>query len=172
VNQHSQPPTSDIASGATPGITPDTTPDTRYKNPGYLMNRASRLLMRRAERRLVKFGLAYAQVPVMVTLKYSEAGLCQKDLAALMQIEQPAMAELLARMARDGLILREPDPKDRRSSLITLTEQARQLLPQARQTLRQGSSEALADFSEAEAEQFIGLLQRVVANLENSAALD
>ncbi len=31
------------------------------------------------------------------------------------------MAQCLARMERDGIVCREPDPKDRRSSFIALT---------------------------------------------------
>lgn len=41
------------------------------------------------------------------------------------------MAQLLSRIERDGLVQRLPDPKDGRSRLITLTEQAEERLPGA-----------------------------------------
>jgi MarR family transcriptional regulator, transcriptional regulator for hemolysin len=133
------------------------------------MHRATRLLTRRAEKRLSKFGLALAQVPVLVALKEGNA-LCQKDLAAIVQIEQPAMAELLSRMERDGYIERSPDPNDRRSSLIALTTSAKRKLPSARATLEIGHQETLAGFTEEEIAVFTKFLQRAVTNLENSDA--
>ena len=36
-------------------------------------------------------------------------------------MEQPTLAQLLARMERDDLIRRETDPQDKRSSLVSLT---------------------------------------------------
>ncbi len=41
------------------------------------------------------------------------------------------MAQMLARMERDGLIQRAADPADGRSSRITLTELAEERLPDA-----------------------------------------
>ena len=55
----------------------------------------------------------------------------QRDLARFAKIEQPPMAQMLARMERDGLIQRAPDPADGRSSRITLTGVAEARLPDA-----------------------------------------
>nr|WP_275410201.1 MarR family transcriptional regulator [Streptomyces sp. SID14478] len=56
----------------------------------------------------------------------------QKELARLARIEQPSMAQLLARMERDGLVERAPAPDDRRGSLISLTAVAGGTTPQPR----------------------------------------
>ena len=132
----------------------------------FLMNRVTRLLSRRAEKRLSKLGLAVAQVPVLGALKEGTA-VRQRDLAAIAQIEQPAMAELLSRMERDGYIERSPDPNDRRSSLIALTASAKRKLPPARAALATGHQEALAGFTEEEIAMFTVFLQRAVLNLES-----
>lgn len=137
----------------------------------FLMNRATRLLTRRAERRLSRMDLAVAQVPVLGALRDGSAK-NQKELAELVQIEQPAMAELLSRMERDGLIARTPDPNDRRSSLIALTAAAKRKLPEARELLSIGHAEALEGFSEKEIAVLTRLLERVMANLENSDAAE
>src|ERR1700761_7153335 len=70
--------------------------------PVYLIGRAGRLLARRGDRRFGDMGLAFAQVPVLGSLRNGEA-LSQAELAKLVQIEQPTMAALLGRMERDGL---------------------------------------------------------------------
>ncbi|MFI5519869.1 MarR family winged helix-turn-helix transcriptional regulator [Streptomyces platensis] len=59
------------------------------------------------DRRLRPLGLTFAQMPVLAALSKADA-LSQKELAGLARIEQPSMAQLLARMDRDGLIRRTP----------------------------------------------------------------
>jgi hypothetical protein len=52
-------------------------------------------------------------VPVLRAL--AEGGsLAQKELARLARVEQPTMAEMLARMERDRLVERHPNPDDKR----------------------------------------------------------
>jgi DNA-binding MarR family transcriptional regulator len=76
------------------------------------------------------------------------------------------MAQLLARMERDGIIRRDPDPRDRRSSLVSLTDQARARLPAGRAVLEQGNRDATAGLSPQELDVLIDLLQRVLGNVE------
>ncbi len=75
------------------------------------------------------------------------------------------MAQLLARMERDGLIRRSPDAKDKRSSLVSLSATAVKKLPQAREILLAGNSIALEGFSPRDIATLSRLLQRVVNNL-------
>jgi DNA-binding MarR family transcriptional regulator len=55
---------------------------------------------------------------------------------------------------------------DRRSSLISLTRQARARLPAGRAVLRQGNVEMTQGLSAREVETLVGLLRRVLANVE------
>lgn len=85
--------------------------------------------------------------------------------ARAIKVEQPSMAQLQARMERDGLIRRAP-PRDRRSSLIALTDKARAKLPAGRGILEAGNREAMSGLSDEEVAPLIDLLQRVLANAE------
>ncbi len=69
-------------------------------------------------------------------------------------------------MERDGIIRREPDPGDRRSSLVSLTDEARARLPAGRAVLVQGNREATRGMSAEEVKTLIALLGRVLANVE------
>jgi len=129
-----------------------------------LISQAARALARLSDARLKGLGLAIGQLPVFVALKEG-AQLSQKELARIAGVEQPSMAQLLARMERDGLIHREPDPADGRSSLISLSDSATALQAPAREILFQGNREALAGFEQAEIDQLISLLGRVIANV-------
>ncbi|MDF0488474.1 MarR family transcriptional regulator [Sphingomonas sp. H39-1-10] len=133
--------------------------------PGHYFTRIARALARIGDKRLAAVGFATAQLPVLSALRDGEKK-SQTELARWAKVEQPTMAQLIARMERDGLVQREPDPADRRSSLISLTETARERLPAGREILRQGNVEAMRGLSDAEVETLLGLLKRVLANVE------
>ncbi len=132
--------------------------------PGHLINLAARGFARLSEARLKPLGFGVGHLPVLVALHTGRAH-TQRDLARVAQIQQPPMAQMLARMERDGLIERTPDPGDARSSRIALTELAVAGLPKAIATLFAGNRDALAGFKDEEIAQFIGFLDRLIANL-------
>lgn len=136
--------------------------------PGHLISLAARGFARLSEARLKPLGFGLGHVPVLVALRDGQAS-TQRDLARFAKVEQPPMAQMLARMERDGLIQRTPDPADGRSSQVTLTGAAEARLPDAVATLLAGNQEVLDGFSEAETQQLIGLLQRLLVNLDRIA---
>ena len=81
--------------------------------PGHLVSLAARGFTRLSEARLKPLGFGVGYLPVLVALRDGVAS-TQRDLARFARTEQPPMAQMLARMERDGLILRAPDP-DRRT---------------------------------------------------------
>ena len=138
--------------------------------PSILISHAARALARRADTKLRDIGISTSQFPVLVALK-DGAKLTQKELAQLANVEQPSMAQLLSRMERDGLIRRESDPNDGRSSLISLTDTATSLFSPVRAILTQGNQEALAGFNDSEIEQLVALLHRVIGNVGDGKCL-
>jgi DNA-binding MarR family transcriptional regulator len=136
---------------------------------GYWINRASRSLLRDFDARLRPFGFAMSHLPVLRALAQARA-CSQKDLARHARVEQPTMAEMLARMERDGVVEREPNPEDKRGVLISLTQRSRARLAKARATLVEGEREAMGGLSLAEQRQLRDLLQRVVKNIEGALA--
>jgi MarR family transcriptional regulator for hemolysin len=132
---------------------------------GFWINLASRTIVRVIDARLRPSGLALSHLPVLRALA-SGVALSQKDLARIARVEQPTMAELLARMERDGLVQREPNPEDKRGSLISLARGARGRFSKARDVLEEGERQALAGFSDQDRALLLDLLQRVVKNLE------
>jgi MarR family transcriptional regulator for hemolysin len=139
--------------------------------PGHLISLASRGFTRLSEARLKPLGFGVGHLPVLVALQEGLAS-SQRDLARFARIEQPSMAQMLARMQRDGLITRTPDPLDGRSSHVALTETARARLPDAIAVLFQGNHEALAGFTAQESAQLAALLGRLIDNLDRVAGAD
>jgi MarR family transcriptional regulator, transcriptional regulator for hemolysin len=134
-------------------------------NPLQQIGLAHRGFTRLYEGRLRALGFAVAQIPVLVALKQNDA-LPQAELVRIARVEQSSMAQLLARMERDGIIHRVKDPADKRSRLISLTDAARANMPQAREILVQGTAQALEGFCEEEQGTLLALLLRLNANLE------
>jgi len=115
--------------------------------PGHLISLAARGFARLSEARLKPLGFGVGHLPVLAAL-HDRPGQTQRDLATFARIEQPSMAQMLARMERDGLIRRAPDPADGRSSQISLTKKALTRLPAACAVLFQGNQDALDGFTD------------------------
>lgn len=139
--------------------------------PGHLISLAARAFARLSEARLKPLGFGVGHLPVLVALRDGRAS-TQRDLARFAKIEQPPMAQMLARMERDGLIRRAPDPADGRSSRITLTAVAEARMPDAVAVLLRGNREVLRDFTDEEARQLIALLKRLIASLDRVASVE
>ena len=139
--------------------------------PGHLISLAARGFARLSEARLKPLGFGVGHLPVLVALQDGRAS-TQRDLARFAKIEQPPMAQMLARMERDGLIQRTPDPADGRSSHVTLTEVAEARLPDAVAALLRGNHEVLRDFTDEEAGLLVDLLTRLIANLDRVASVE
>ncbi|MGO7589378.1 MarR family winged helix-turn-helix transcriptional regulator [Rhizobium leguminosarum] len=139
--------------------------------PGHLISLAARGFARLSESRLKPLGFGVGQLPVLVALQNGRAS-TQRDLARFARIEQPPMAQMLARMERDGLIERTRDPADGRSSRIVLTKAAREGMPEAITALFQGNREALTEFTDTEAGQLVDLLKRLIENLDQIASAE
>lgn len=142
-----------------------------FSSPAPLINMASRSYTRLGERRVKAFGFSIGQMPVLYMLRDGGA-MSQKELARFAKIEQPSMAQMLARMERDGLIHRTPDPDDGRSSLISLTEEALSKLPAIQVSMQQGNKESLVGFSNDEISMLLNLLRRLNDNLDRLVEKD
>lgn len=141
----------------------------RHESAGYMTNWAARLFARAIDSRLRPLGLSSGHLPVLFALADGEA-LTQKQLAAAAAIEQPTMAATLSRMERDGLIERRPDPRDRRSSLITLSPAARAKLPEVTAATSAVNRAALSGLEEEEAGRYLEALGKVIRALERATS--
>jgi MarR family transcriptional regulator for hemolysin len=130
-----------------------------------LLSKASRALNRRGDAVLAPTGLRFAHVPVIVLLR-SSGGMTQKALAEAVGVEQPSMAQLLARMERDGLVRRAAHPTDARSRINTLAPGQEPAVNDARQRLDQLEKQALRTLRVDEVHTLVDLLSRVIDNLQ------
>ena len=138
---------------------------TRETSAGYLTNWAARLFARELERQLRPSGIAPAYMPVLFALSDGSA-LTQKELARRAAVEQPTMAATLNRMERDGFISRTPDPDDRRSALVALTEPGLGHVGTVEGVVSAINALALEQLEPGERSEYLRLLGKVIAVLE------
>ena len=93
---------------------------------GYLVNRLARSMAGQLAEELRPTGVGIGQWAILLIL-WARDGLRQAELSRMVAIEPPTMVRTIDRMVRDGLVTREPDPRDARVSLIFLTEKGRSL---------------------------------------------
>lgn len=134
----------------------------KIESAGYLMNHIARQFAILLNEGLKPLGIAPAQFPILVEL-WQKDGLSQQELVERADLKQATIANTLARMERDGLISREPNPEDARSRLIMLTDQARRLQQQSTAIAQQINQAALADLSEEEQSLFLTMAAKIIA---------
>ena len=137
----------------------------KEQSAGFLINHLARLFAHGLQDRIKPLGLTTGTFPALLEL-WEQEGLTQKQLVNRLDIEQATIANTLARMERDGLILRRKDATDGRAQRIWLTEKARVLRAPAIAAALQVNAGALQPLSETERKQFIGLLRKLIAGLQ------
>jgi DNA-binding MarR family transcriptional regulator len=133
-------------------------------NLGYLVNRAARLMAQMFSRRLRRHGVALAQWAILLFL-YATDGQTQRELSRVVAIEPPTVARTIDRMVRDGLVRREPDPRDGRATRIRLTPRALALREELVAESMAGNELAARVLSAEELETLKALLRRVIEGL-------
>ena len=87
-------------------------------------------------------------------------------LSSQTSLANTTLTAMLDRMENIGLIVRKPDPKDRRNRLIALTEKAKSLQDDYTKISQKMNEIYYTGFTEAEIMQFESYLQRILNNLE------
>jgi DNA-binding MarR family transcriptional regulator len=132
-----------------------------------MVNWAARLFAREMDEALRPFGLMSGQLPVIFALADGKPQ-PQRELVRLAAVEQSTMAKTLARMERDGLIQRTPDPNDRRSALISLSSSAADRLPDISAAVAAINARSHMHLTVENGELLLNLLRQVINNLTSN----
>ncbi len=131
---------------------------------GFLIADTARLLRKRFDQRAREIGLTRAQWQVLAYLAINE-GINQVGLADILEIEPITLSRHLERMEEAGLVIRQPDPRDKRARILLLSEQANGLLTEIRALGRRVIDEITAGLTPEEIEAMKHGLRHVRAEL-------
>ncbi len=130
------------------------------------------MLHKTGTRAVEQEGLTTQQWAVLGALSRSSAqgGMGLGDLARYLMVSRQNLSGLIGRMERDQLVTVIPDNRDRRSRLVTMTEQGRQIWQEeAVPKIRAYYEDVLGDFSVTDMTHTLHYLLRM---LESMGRLD
>jgi DNA-binding MarR family transcriptional regulator len=87
-------------------------------------------------------------------------------IARAVHLSQPTVSGVLDRLERRGLVRRERSDRDRRSIIVTVTDEGEQLLRDAPSLLQDRFREELSELEEWERYWLLSALQRVAAMMD------
>ncbi|MFD8232125.1 MarR family winged helix-turn-helix transcriptional regulator [Streptomyces sp. NPDC059696] len=89
------------------------------------------------------------------------APVAQADLGRGIRLDPKDLVGILNDLQTAGLVVREPDPRDRRKNAVSLTPRGARLLERCEKAARAANDELLAPLSADEREQFTAMLLRI-----------
>lgn len=104
----------------------------------------------------------------VLTVISQHPGITQKELGEILSIQPASVSELLMKLERKGLVLREKDENDRRSIKVQLTEAGHNLLVEP-EKIREDPFQTL---STDEQEQLRSLLEKLLTDWEQRYPMD
>jgi DNA-binding MarR family transcriptional regulator len=135
-----------------------------HGNPSRQLNHVARLITREFDRMLAPLGVNVAYLSVLGALKDS-VPLSQRELTEMGGIGQPAMAQMLDRMVKEGLLVREPDSVDRRRVMFTLSQAGVDLMPEVGKQIDEGNAEIFSVLGPGGLERLSSLLKTLEGHL-------
>lgn len=132
---------------------------------GWLLVTGRNRLLAEVDNEMAPFDLTAAQCGVVLCVARGRAA-TPAELCDILDYDRGAMTRLLNRMEAKGILVRLPNPEDRRGLIIELTEKGKALFPLLQPRIDAVYAKALGNLNPAEAKVLVSLLCRVVGNLE------
>ncbi|MCL6558214.1 MAG: MarR family transcriptional regulator [Firmicutes bacterium] len=117
-------------------------------------------------RHFARFGLTPVKFNALMQLMYAgDDGLALSELGERMHVTRANITGLVDRLERDGLVYREPDPRDRRSLRAKITPKAGSLLQRVAPVHGEFTGKVLSVLDNREKEMLIELLKKLQSGL-------
>lgn len=118
---------------------------------------------RQHDRLMALAGLPLDRAAVAILRHLAEADPLRPGMLAVrLSVEASHVTRQLKQLEKSGLVVRFPDPEDRRAQLIQLTEAGRATIERVREAGRRGMHVALADWAPDDLRQLASLFHRLV----------
>lgn len=137
--------------------------------PTYLVRQIAARNFVNLSRSLEPYGIGPVGWRVLAALREHD-GCNIAHLADVTATDRSNLGRVIVELERDGFVSRRPAPRDRRNTLLSLTEAGRRkfeedVLPIVLATVEQ----SLDGFSEAEVDTLMALLRRMAANVQQAS---
>lgn len=132
------------------------------------ISRACRVLEKEIANSFSGYGLNYGEFDVLATLR--RAGkpyqLKPTELSSTLMLTSGGMTNRLNRMEKSGLIVRRPDPTDRRGVLVCLSEHGRRLVDEILLAHVENEHRLLGSLDQTERDALANILRKLLLSIE------
>jgi len=130
---------------------------------GVLLNRGTRIELHRTL--TIGMGEAVDELTYPILSGLARTGpLSAADLAPDVGLDRSGVTRRASRLEAAGLVRREPDPVDRRATLLTLTDEGERTVAVLRQRLADHITASLASWPADEVATFAGQFRRFITD--------
>lgn len=137
----------------------------RQSSLGWLINVVANKLKNDFDTELKKHGLTIALWPTLMCL-WEEEGVTQREIAIKSKVESSTTTRTIDKLERLHLVERRDDPQSRRSFRIYLTDKGRALQSTLIHIPVDINESMLSSLDSEEQEQMLGLLKKLVRNID------
>lgn len=131
---------------------------------GFALDETARLYVRQLRERARDLALDPMACKALLVLADNE-GVTQQRLSELMVVGPMTIGRLLGRLEAKRLVDRRPHPENRRARAVSLTQDAKLMLPAVYQTIVESLREALSGTSVTDRQILMNGLRLVLSNL-------
>ena len=129
----------------------------------WLLHRAAQRVGAAFADEIAKFGVSLRGQLVLQALTHDEGQRTQLKLGAMLGLDKTTLMSELDKLERAGLILRVPDPNDRRVRTPVITDAGRELQKQAKDAL----AEVERGFRSRFTDQEMTIIRKALSDLAN-----
>lgn len=123
--------------------------------------RVHQILLSELDTLLRPFGLTFARYEALVLLSFSRTGaLPLRLIGERLMVHPTSVTNTIDRLERAELVVRRPNPQDRRGTLAEITPAGRAAVRRATEVLM-AASFGLGDYDDAELDAMFGLLRNL-----------
>lgn len=126
----------------------------------FLLARANALSLSAGNAALAPFGLRVRSYSVLA-LAVGGARPSQRDLAEYLRLDPSQVVSLVDDLQKRGLVVREPDPADRRANVVVATPAGEEAFEQARRAAQDAERREHAALTAEERGQLADLLRKI-----------
>lgn len=97
----------------------------------------------------------------VLSLACSNSSPSQRELAEFLRLDPSQIVALVDDLERRGAVVRQPDPRDRRSNVIVATDAGRDLFERAAAATQEARRKSLSGLSDTEIDTLRGMLRKI-----------
>ncbi len=139
-----------------------------WRRPGYLIRRLHQIHGALFAQECVGFDITPVQYAVLTTLA-QRPDCDQNTLAQEVGLDRTNAADVVRRLARQGLVVRRASPQDRRRMLARLTPRGQTILAAMQAPMIRAQQRLIDTLEPAERERFVATLLKLVDATNNSS---